>query len=351
MVNLNLNDLFNEIKHDNESAKNINSKVLLVDGLNSYIRAFCRNPAMNDDGTHIGGIVGFFNTVASSIRTLNVTRCIIVFDGKGGSIRRREIFPEYKSQRKGLRVRLNRTYDFQTHDEEESEADRQLRRVADYLDYLPLQMMMWDNIEADDVMSYLAKDLLKEEVIIMSTDKDFLQLVDDRIKVWSPTKKKLYDTEGVKEDYFVPPQNLIYFRILDGDKSDNIPGLKGIGLKTAQKHLPILFDEEKVSLDSLIEYADRQPGKNTAARKISENKEQLRLNYKLMKLGEIEISGTTKAKIRELLDAPVSILNRFKLKQLFLADKLYSAIPNIDSWLNINFNKLNAFAMTSQNKE
>ena len=350
MSNIDLDKLFAEIKHENES-QTIDSKVLLIDGLNSYIRAFSCNPAMNDDGTHIGGIIGFFNTIAFAIRTLNPTKCIIVFDGAGGSIRRREVFPEYKTQRKGIRVRLNRTYDFHTHDEEENEADRQLRRVADYLDYLPIQLMMYDNIEADDVIGYLAKDLLKEEVIVMSTDKDFLQLVDDRIKVWNPTRKKVYDETLVKEDYGFLPKNLIYFRILDGDKSDNIPGIKGVGLKTAQKNLPILLDEEKVSMESIFEYVSRQPGKNTMAKKIMDSKEQLEMNYKLMKLGEIEISGTTKSKIRELLDTSVSTMNRFQLKRLFLADKLYSAIPNFDSWLNLNFNKLNAFAITSQNKE
>ena len=306
---------------------------------------------MNDDGTHIGGIVGFLNTTAVAIRTLNPTRCIIIFDGKGGSIRRRQIFPEYKAQRRGLRVRLNRTYNFLTHNEEETSADRQLRRVADYLDNLPVQIMMYDNIEADDVIAYLAKDLLKEKVIVMSTDGDFLQLVNDRIKIWNPTRKKLYDEVGVREDYHFSPKNLIYFRILDGDSSDNIPGLKGIGYKTVKKCLPILLEENQITLDDLIEYADRQPGKNTAARLIMENKEQLYLNYKLMKFGEIEIGGSTKAKIRELLDFPVSTINTYQLKRLFLADKLYSAIPNIDSWLKLNFSKLNAFALTSQNEK
>lgn len=351
MVDINLNDLFDEIKKENAVEQNLNSKVLLIDGLNNYLRAFSVNPSMNDDGTHIGGIVGFLNTVAFSIRTLNPTRCIIIFDGKGGSVRRRKIFPEYKAQRKGIRTRLNRTYDFQTHTEEESEADRQLRRIADYLDHLPIQIIMHDNIEADDVIAYLAKDLLKEDVIVMSTDKDFLQLVDNRIKVWNPTRKKLYDEVGVREDYHFSPKNLIYFRILDGDSSDNIPGLKGIGYKTVKKHLPILLDEDNVSLDSIVEYADRQPGKNTAARIIMENKEQLRMNFKLMKLGEIEISGTTKAKIRELLSTSVGTINTYQLKRLFLVDKLYSAIPNIDSWLKLNFNKLNVFAITSQTKE
>ena len=344
----NLDKLFAEIKEDNKKQKTLNSKVLLIDGLNNYIRAFSCNPAMNDDGTHIGGIVGFLNTVSFAIRTINPTRCIIIFDGKGGSIRRREIFPEYKAQRKGLRVRLNRTYDFATHAEEETDVDRQLRRVVDYLDSLPLQVMHYDNIEADDVIGYVAKDLLKEEVVVMSTDKDFLQLVDDRIKIWNPTRKKLYDEKLVKEDYHFSPRNLIYFRILEGDASDNIPGIRGIGLKTAQKQVPILSDEENVSMESIFEYAERQPGKNTAARLICENKKQLEMNYKLMKLGEIEISGTTKSKIRELLDVPVSTINRYQLKRIFLEDKLYSAIPNIDSWLNLNYNKLNTFAITSQ---
>ena len=81
----------------------------------------------------------------------------------------------------------------------------QITRLVRYLDTLPLTTLMIENIEADDTMAYLAKNVLKSsEVILMSTDKDFIQLVNNRISVWSPTKKKLYTPEVVLDEYEIP---------------------------------------------------------------------------------------------------------------------------------------------------
>ena len=90
--------IFNQIESDNKTKKNvnINSKILLIDGLNTFIRAFSANPAVNDDGSHIGGLIGFLKSLRYSIAKIKPTRCIIVFDGKNGSNKRRKIFSEYK---------------------------------------------------------------------------------------------------------------------------------------------------------------------------------------------------------------------------------------------------------------
>ena len=90
-----------------------NDSVLLIDGMNLFIRVFSAIPTTNDDGIHIGGIVGFLRSLAYSINMIRPTRTIIVFDGKGGSNRRRKIFPEYKMGRK-MSYRLNRAHDFLT---------------------------------------------------------------------------------------------------------------------------------------------------------------------------------------------------------------------------------------------
>jgi len=81
--------------------------------------------------------------------------------------------------------------------------------------------------------------LTDSKITIMSTDKDFLQLANERIKVWSPTKKKMYDEDAVLNEYGISSHNLIWYRVLDGDKSDNIPGVRGLGLKTIQKNQQI----------------------------------------------------------------------------------------------------------------
>ena len=219
-----------------------NEKILIIDGLNTFIRVFSVIPSVNDDGIHIGGITGFLKSVGYAIKLLSPTRTIIVFDGKGGSTRRRKIFPEYKSQRK-VKSRLNRSNDYNNQEDEYQSMHMQLLRCVDYLETLPVSILSIDNVEADDVIAYIAKQLLPESnTIIMSTDKDFLQLVDDRISVWSPTKKKLYNPINFKEEFEIAVNNFLMYRLMDGDKSDNIPGVNGMGWKTAIKRFTELLD-------------------------------------------------------------------------------------------------------------
>ena len=206
-----------------KSVTHLNDRVLIVDGLNTFIRSFAVNPSINDDGMHIGGVVGFLRSIRYTCDILKPSRCIIVFDGKGGSIKRRKLYPEYKANRK-VKRRLNRNVEWgiAPQDEEES-MKQQMGRLIDYLEQLPLTLISIDNVEADDVMAYISQQILTEsDIFLMSTDKDFLQLVDDRVKVWSPTKKKLYTKKEIFEEYGVHSHNILTYRILDGDKSDNI---------------------------------------------------------------------------------------------------------------------------------
>ena len=94
-----------------------NDKVLIIDGLNTFIRVFSVIPTTNDDGIHVGGIVGFLKSVGYAIKMLAPTRTIIVFDGKGGSNRRRKLYPEYKAKRT-TKIRLNRVNEFENIDDE-----------------------------------------------------------------------------------------------------------------------------------------------------------------------------------------------------------------------------------------
>ena len=185
--------------HKNDKL-NLNDKVLIIDGLNTFIRSFSVNPAINEDGVHIGGIAGFLKSIRYTLSVIKPTRCIITFDGKDGSKRRRKLYPQYKENRK-VKKRLNRNVDWGTapQDEEQSMI-QQMGRLIEYLEQLPLTLVSVDGIEADDGMAHISQQLLpKSDIILMSTDKDFLQLVDDRVKVWSPTKKKLYNKKAVLE--------------------------------------------------------------------------------------------------------------------------------------------------------
>ena len=321
-----------------------NDSVLLIDGLNTFIRVFTAVPTTNEDGVHIGGIVGFLRSIGFAINMVRPTRTIIVFDGKGGSNRRRKIFPEYKAGRK-MSLRLNRTDGISlTRADEHKMMIAQLNRVIEYLELLPLTITTAENIEADDVIGYSAKHVFKDKVTIMSTDKDFLQLVDDRISVWSPTKKKMYDQEKILEEYGISPTNFLLFRTMDGDKSDGIPGIKGAGIKTLLKLFPWLESPHKFTIEDVLKSAESKKKQFKLCEVITNSSDQLLLNKKLMDLDEINISGSSKLKIQEICGNPIQRLVKHIFQKKFLEDKLYTALPNLDSWLHTTFNRLNFMA-------
>lgn len=320
-----------------------NSKVLLVDGLNSYLRCFAATPTMNEDGDHVGGMTGFMRSIAMTIRQFKPSRCVIVFDGKGGSQRRREIFKEYKGNRKSM-TKLNRTYDFQTLDEEADSQKRQLLMLVKALQFLPVTIVAPDHVEADDVLAYYANLVVERggEAIVMSTDKDFLQLVTEGIKVWNPVKKKMYDEDAVLEEYGIHPHNFIIFRTIDGDDSDNIPGIKGIGPATLKKYFPELANSAPVPWDHI--YAAAELLDNKAAKLILSNKDLLERNTSLMRLDEQHMSGNTKSKVLQQFDAPIPTLNKLGLTQMLAHDKLLGAFANLDEWLMNTFVPLTRFS-------
>ena len=193
-------------------------------------------------------------SMTSAIRMINPHRVIVVFDGKGGSLRRKKIYPEYKSQRSARKI-LNPD-NFTTVEEDKKSQMRQLYRLIDYLNTMPINVVCVDNIEADDAIAYLTTDIFNKEidrVYIMSSDKDFLQLVTDKVYVWSPTKKITFTPDKMQEIYNINAKNFLLYRIVDGDASDNISGIKGVGLKTLQKNYPEFFNsEDKYDVNYMI---------------------------------------------------------------------------------------------------
>ena len=321
-----------------------NDSVLLIDGLNTFIRVFSAIPTTNEDGVHIGGIVGFLRSIGYTINMVRPTRTIIVFDGKGGSNRRRKIFPQYKMGRK-MSHRLNRTHDFLTRDEEKKMMVFQLNRIVEYLECLPLTIINMDNIEADDVIGYCAKHIFKDsKSTIMSTDKDFLQLVDENIRVYSPTKKKMYDEEKVLEEYGVSSHNFLLYRMLDGDVSDSIPGIKGAGIKTLLKLFPWLGTSHKYTIEDVIKSSMTKKKQYRLCEEITKSSNQLFLNKKLMDLDDVNISGNSKLKIQNITSNPIQRMIKHKFQKMFLEDKMYTALPNLNSWLHTTFNRLNFMA-------
>ena len=329
-----LKDKYKELKEEISEPKvrKPNDHVLLIDGLNTFIRAFSVNPSLNEDGSHVGGLVGFLKSVRFTVNKFKPTRCIIIFDGKGGSKPRQKIYSQYKAGRK-VRSRLNRNVDWATTPQDEQESMRlQIGRLIEYLEHLPLTLLALDKLEADDIISYVTNVTLKDsKITIMSTDKDFLQLVSPRVKLYSPTKKITYNRELVKKEFGIYPQNMLTCRVIDGDKSDGIPGIRGIGIKTLIKEFPELTEDKKFDVKKLMNSANLK--ETRISNLINNNDYVVKRNYLLMQLKDPDIPNHTKLKITDAVNSITPQLIKYKFQRLFVEDKLWGQIPNFDNWV------------------
>ena len=341
-------DILREIAREKEqgTGSSKDSHLLVIDGLNTFIRVFSAVPALNDDGQHIGGVTGFLRSVAAVVRLIKPTRCVIVFDGKGGSRRRKDIYPEYKANRAN-KTAFNRYQEFASLEDEQDSMKRQFGRVIQYLNCLPVTTLSIDNVEADDIMAYIANEIYTKDenrVTICSTDRDFLQLVNNRISVWSPIKKKMYTPSVMQEEFGFSSKNYLLYRSFIGDKSDNIPGLKGVGPKSLIKYFPVFTEDREITVEEIVQYANDVDKKYKVHTLVSENKELLELNYKLMQLKEVDINGNAKMLTMNKVQGDIDKLNTLEFKKMFMADKMYTVIKDLDSWLKSSFNSLNAYA-------
>ena len=332
-------DLLDGIKK--EATSDPNSRVLIIDGLNLYLRVFAVNGMLNDNGVPIGGVMGFLKSLAYSIREVNPTRVIVVYDGNGGSQRRRKILSNYKENRKPNK-RITRWDAFKDFEEENKSKKAQFKRLLQYMDSLPINVIAIDRIEADDTIAYIANNLLEKEVTIMSADQDFLQLVNERITVWSPIKKKFYTPELVMKDYGVPAHNFLMYKVLMGDKSDNILGVKGLGPKKLPKIVPDIVTNKVLNLDCIIQEALK--GKEPMHERIVASEHQLEINEKLMDLKNPPISGELKKQIRMLMNEPINLLSRNSFTTMYHDDCLGNALKIPDTWLTQHFVRLNSYA-------
>lgn len=326
--------LINELKlrHNEVETVSKNSRVLIVDGLNTFIRAYAASPVTNGDGEHVGGISGFLLSVGHAIKAINPTRLVVVFDGKDGAARRRSIYPDYKANRK-VKIRLNRS---ETVDKEDNQL-KQLMRLVEYLDVMPVTTIVVDRSEADDVIAYLANDYLAAKdshVFVMSSDKDFMQLVDDRVHVWSPTKKQLFYTQDVLDAFNIHPKNFALFRSLIGDDSDNIPGVNGLGHATVVGKFPKL-STDPMTIDEFFQYANELAKENKAKifAKVIEAEQEVRLYYDIIQLGVSNINTSNKMKIIEMMEQPLNKLAKVKFHTMLIEDRMTTAIKNVEMWL------------------
>ena len=316
----------------------LNDHILIVDAMNTLIRSFSLLKAMNPSGAHIGGLVGFLRSLGYVTRIFDPTRVIIVWDGKGGSGNRKNIDPNYKAQRATSRITHWGLYD--TKEEETEALIGQLYRTQDYLDCLPVQQMMLEKLEADDIMAYLAKRASKagKKVTIVSSDKDFLQLIDDNIEVYAPVKKKTFDKSNIFEELKVLPTNYNIVKALLGDNSDNLQGVKGLGIKTIVSEFPKLLTE-KVNLDYVYKVAEEKLENKKIFPKIIHNWGRVITNFELMDLHNTVLDNVEIQYVEDTLKEEIPDLQSGAFLHLLDQDKIEGITKNTEGWLE-NFRGL-----------
>lgn len=276
------------------------SKTLLIDGTNNFIRNYAVVPTLDLEGRPNGGVFGFLRSISYFIHLTDPDKVVIIWDGPGGSRKRKTINENYKEGRKPQR--LNRNFDFELENQAQNKI-RQRIRLAEYLKDLPITEITIPDIEADDVVGYLVQYLSEDEIVIVSNDKDFYQLLGGRVKMFSPTKKEFVTRDVVHEKFGVYPENFAIARAIVGDPSDNLAGIKGVGFKKLIKHLPFMTEDKKVDLDYVFEFCEQD---EKIGKKYLEGREVILSNWKIMQLSSPIISTVSIKKIRDSLEKKLS---------------------------------------------
>jgi 5'-3' exonuclease len=165
----------------------------------------------------------------------------------------------------------------------------------------------------------------------MSSDQDFLQLVNNKITVYSPTKKKIYTPEKIKEEYGVTPQNYLQMKILLGDSSDNVPGVPKLGPKKLIKNFPELQEDKVITLKDILEKSKNTKG--TMYESVDMFSHQLKINEKLMDLHNPNLSEMMKMEIEDVITQPKNTMDKSKFLTMYNMDILGNSIPNVENWL------------------
>ena len=276
--------------------------LMLIDGSSLIFRAFFALPNLtNNDGVMTNGVYGFLTMYQNAFDKYKPDSVLVAFDRSSKTFRHEE-FKDYKA----------------TRDKMPSELSYQFGILKDILDSMKVAYTDLDGFEADDIVGTYAQMGQESgyEVVVITGDRDYLQLVDENITVYL-TKKGIsdmveYNLDSIKEEYGLTPAQLIDVKGLEGDKSDNIPGVDGIGPKKA-----IGFIQQYGSIEGLYEHIDEISGKKTKQTLIDSEA----IAYMSKKIGTI------------VKNAPVDI----ELDDLKLTEPDYPALK--EKFSKYNFNK------------
>jgi DNA polymerase-1 len=249
----------------------MSKRIALIDGYGFVFRAYHSLPPLTrPDGTPVGAVYGFTNMLVKLLASLEVSHVAVVFDS-GSKTFRNDIYQEYKANRPPCPEDLKPQFPI-------------VREVVESLNISVLEKV---GFEADDIIATVAKSYKNFgfEVLIISSDKDLMQLIDDNISMYDAMKNKSIGEKEVLEKFFVKPSSLLDFFSLIGDSSDNVPGVNGIGPKTAAELI-----NKFGNLDNIFSSID-QISQEKRKKMLLDGKENAYLSKKLITLkNDVELN-------------------------------------------------------------
>ena len=295
-------------------------RIVIVDGLNMFFRAYIVNPSLSSNGQPIGGLVGFLKILQKLCRQTSPDHLVVAWDGAGGSQRRKSTNKNYKEGRKP--IRLNRDIRNLSENEELQNKMWQHLRLFEYLNMMPVSQIMLDSIEADDVIAVITNmsSLKGWQKVIISSDKDFIQLCDEETVLFRPVQKEVLNTNRIVEDFGIHPNNFALARAVCGDKSDNLDGVGNVGLKTIAKRFPFMSEEKAHDIPTLLKHCHEVENKLKVHNNIIEKEDLVRENYKLMQLYSPSLSVVSKQKIKNSIENLDFSLNKTAIRAMMIED-------------------------------
>ncbi len=297
-------------------------RVLIIDQLNLFFRNYIVNPSLSLHGFPIGALRGCIQSLQKIVRETRPDMVVICWDGEGGSKKRKLLKKDYKAGRKP--IRLNRSIRNLTEQEEIENKVWQQMRLVEYYNEMPIVQFMFRNTEADDIIAQVAQapQLKNWQKVIVSSDKDFFQLLDDSTVLLRPVQKEVLNRSKILDRFGIHPTNFAMARAMAGDKSDNIEGLGGIGLKTAVKRFPMLSESEPVTFNTLVEHSKLQLKENDvrAYQNVLEKEDVLRRNYHMMQLYTPILSIDAKKTIQETIVNPDLTFSKTNMLAMMMQD-------------------------------
>ena len=309
------------------------TKTLLVDGNNLLKIGFHGVKDYFNGTEHVGGIWHFLNTLRRFIEDENFNKVVVFWDGETSTSQRRLIYPKYKLNRKGV-----------TEDFKEQSFNKQKQRVKEYLEEMFVRQVEFENSEADDLIAYYCKISKDEDKTIFSGDRDLTQLISEDVTIYSPNTKKYYKNGDKIKLYEIeiPHYNVKTFKIISGDKSDNIDGIYYLGEKTIVKLFPELLEKEVSFTDILTRGEEllKEQKDNTALKNLLTGKtkegifgdEFFEINKKIVDLSEPLISEEGKELVRAYYSESLDPDGRgYKnLIRMMMDDGLFKYLPKGD---------------------